>query len=46
VKYNGLELEFDFDITQMPEYRSNLDRNTGHGMRGRDLDLCCLKLIL
>ncbi|WP_081824682.1 translocation/assembly module TamB domain-containing protein [Flavobacterium seoulense] len=34
-KYNGLELEFDFDITPDAEVEVILDRNSGHGMRGR-----------
>lgn len=33
--YNGLELEFDFDITPEAEVEVILDRNTGHGMKGR-----------
>ncbi|HJS00620.1 MAG TPA: translocation/assembly module TamB domain-containing protein [Flavobacterium sp.] len=34
-KYNGLELEFDLDITPDAEVEVILDRNSGHGMRGR-----------
>ncbi|OCB69786.1 Family of unknown function [Flavobacterium glycines] len=34
-KYNGLELEFDLDITPDAEVEVILDRNTGHGMRGK-----------
>jgi len=33
--YNGLELEFDFDITPNAEVEVILDRNSGHGMKGR-----------
>ena len=33
--YNGLELEFDFDITPDAEVEVILDRNTGHGMKGK-----------
>ncbi|MEO8239142.1 MAG: translocation/assembly module TamB domain-containing protein [Flavobacterium sp.] len=33
--YNGLELEFDFDITPDAEVEVILDRNSGHGMKGR-----------
>ncbi len=34
-KYNGLELEFDLDVTPDAEVEVILDRNSGHGMRGR-----------
>lgn len=34
-KYNGLELKFDLDITPDAEVEVILDRNSGHGMRGR-----------
>jgi hypothetical protein len=34
-KYNGLELEFDFEITPNAEVEVILDRNSGHGMKGR-----------
>jgi len=34
-RYNGLELEFDLDITPDAEVEVILDRNSGHGMRGR-----------
>jgi len=34
-KYNGLELEFDLDITPDAEVEVILDRNSGHGMRGK-----------
>ncbi|MBP8158054.1 MAG: translocation/assembly module TamB, partial [Flavobacterium sp.] len=33
--YNGLELEFDLDITPNAEVEVILDRNSGHGMKGR-----------
>ncbi|MBK0368448.1 translocation/assembly module TamB domain-containing protein [Flavobacterium agrisoli] len=33
--YNGLELEFDFDITPDAEIEVILDRNSGHGMKGK-----------
>ncbi|MBC7605460.1 MAG: translocation/assembly module TamB [Burkholderiales bacterium] len=33
--YNGLELEFDFDITPDAEVEVILDRSTGHGMKGK-----------
>jgi len=33
--YNGLELEFDFNITPDAEVEVILDRNSGHGMKGR-----------
>jgi hypothetical protein len=34
-KYNGLELELDFEITPNAEVEVILDRNSGHGMKGR-----------
>nr|WP_294935855.1 translocation/assembly module TamB domain-containing protein [uncultured Flavobacterium sp.] len=34
-KYKGLELDFDFNITQDAEIEIILDRNTGHSMKGR-----------
>lgn len=34
-KYNGLELEFEFDITPDAEVEIILDRKSGHGMKGR-----------
>ncbi len=34
-KYKGLELEFDLDITPNAEVEVILDRNSGHGMKGR-----------
>lgn len=33
--YNGLELEFDFDITPDAEIEVILDRDSGHGMKGK-----------
>lgn len=33
--YKGLELEFDLDITPDAEVEVILDRNTGHGMKGK-----------
>ena len=33
--YNGLELEFDFNITPDAEVEVILDRNSGHGMKGK-----------
>ena len=33
--YNGLELEFDFDITPDADIEVILDRNSGHGMKGK-----------
>jgi hypothetical protein len=34
-KFKGLELEFDLDITPDAEVEVILDRNTGHGMKGK-----------
>ena len=34
-RYNGLELEFDLDITPDAEVEVILDRNSGHGMKGK-----------
>jgi hypothetical protein len=34
-KYNGLELDFEFDITPNAEVEVILDRNSGHGMKGK-----------
>ncbi len=34
-KYKGLELEFDLDITPNAEVEVILDRNSGHGMKGK-----------
>jgi len=33
--YNGMELEFDFAITPDAEVEIILDRNSGHGMKGK-----------
>lgn len=33
--YKGLEMEFDLDITPNAEVEVILDRNSGHGMKGR-----------
>jgi hypothetical protein len=33
--YNGLELEFELDITPDAEIEVILDRNSGHGMKGK-----------
>jgi hypothetical protein len=33
--YNGLELKFDFDITEDAQIEVILDASTGHGMQGR-----------
>lgn len=33
-KYDGVELEFNFDITPDAEIEIILDRNSGHGMKG------------
>jgi hypothetical protein len=43
-KYNGLELEFDLDITPNAEVEVILDRNTGHGMKGRGNGTLLLKI--
>lgn len=42
--YNGLELEFDIDITPDAEVEVILDRNTGHGMKGRGNGTLLLKI--
>ena len=34
-KYKGLELEFDLDITPNAEVEVILDRNSGHGIKGK-----------
>jgi hypothetical protein len=34
-RYKGLELEFDLDITPDAEVEVILDRNSGHGMKGK-----------
>jgi hypothetical protein len=38
-KYKGLELEFDLDITPDAEVEVILDRNSGHGMKGKVMAL-------
>jgi hypothetical protein len=42
-RYKGLELEFDLDTDDRS--RVILDRDSGHGIKGRGLDPCCLRLI-
>ena len=42
--YNGLELKFDIDITPDAEVEVILDRNTGHGMKGRGNGTLLLKI--
>ena len=42
--YNGLELEFDFDINPNAEVEVILDRNTGHGMKGKGYGSLLLKI--
>lgn len=42
--YNGLELEFDLDITPNAEVEVILDRNTGHGMKGKGFGSLLLKI--
>jgi hypothetical protein len=39
--YKGLELEFDLDIT--PDEEVILDRDSGHGMKGKGYGSCSLK---
>jgi hypothetical protein len=34
-KYNGVELKFNFDIDEDAEIEVILDRNSGHGMKGK-----------
>jgi len=34
-KYNGLEMDFDFDITQNATIEVILNRDSGHGMKGK-----------
>ncbi len=43
-KYNGLELEFDFDITPDAEIEVILDRNSGHGMKGKGFGSLLFKI--
>jgi hypothetical protein len=42
--YNGLELEFDLDINQNAEIEVILDRNSGHGMKGKGRGGLLLKI--
>ncbi len=42
--YNGLELEFDLDITPNAEVEVILDRNSGHGMKGKGNGTLLLKI--
>lgn len=42
--YKGLELEFDLDITPNAEIEVILDRNSGHGMKGKGFGSLLLKI--
>lgn len=42
--YGGLELEFDFDITPDAEVEIILDRNSGHGMKGKGFGSLLFKI--
>jgi len=42
--YNGLELEFDLEINPNAEVEVILDRNSGHGMKGRGNGTLLLKI--
>ncbi|MFT3796340.1 translocation/assembly module TamB domain-containing protein [Flavobacterium sp.] len=42
--YNGLELEFDFDITPDADIEVILDRNSGHGMKGKGFGSLLFKI--
>lgn len=42
--YHGLELEFDFDITPDAEVEVILDRNSGHGMKGKGFGSLLFKI--
>lgn len=42
--YNGLELEFDLDITPDAEIEVILDRNSGHGMKGKGFGSLLFKI--
>ena len=42
--YKGLELEFDLDITPDAEVEVILDRNTGHGMKGKGFGSLLFKI--
>ena len=41
---NGVELEFDFDITSDAEVEIILDRNSGHGMKGKGFGSLLFKI--
>ncbi|WP_309642129.1 translocation/assembly module TamB domain-containing protein [Flavobacterium sp.] len=41
---NGVELEFNFDITSDAEVEIILDRNSGHGMKGRGFGSLLFKI--
>lgn len=43
-KYGGLELEFDLDITPEAEVEVILDRNSGHGMKGKGYGTLLFKI--
>ncbi|MGO4821129.1 MULTISPECIES: translocation/assembly module TamB domain-containing protein [unclassified Flavobacterium] len=43
-KYGGLELEFDLDITPDAEVEVILDRNSGHGMKGKGYGTLLFKI--
>ena len=43
-KYNGLELEFDLDITPDANIEVILDRNSGHGMSGKGFGSLLFKI--
>ena len=42
--YNGIDLEFEFDITPDAEVEIVLDRNTGHGMKGKGFGSLLIKI--
>ena len=42
--YNGIDLEFEFDITPDAEVEIVLDRNTGHGMKGKGFGSMLIKI--
>ncbi len=42
--YNGIDLEFDFDITPDAEVEIVLDRNSGHGMKGKGFGSLLIKI--
>ena len=43
-EYSGLEMEFNFDITNDAEVEVILDRNTGHGIKGRGFGSLLFKI--